>query len=364
MPTRLINTHALQHNFQQIHARAPHAKQLVMVKADAYGHGADIVVNSLPQANGFGVATLLEGIHLRRSGVQQTIVVMQGVFSSQALQEAQQHDLTLVLHDPEQLILLEAATIPVKVWVQIDIGQHLLGIKPSHVPAVWQRLQACQIDREHLCWLGHFPNADRTDDQETEKQIALFQQVTAALPGEKSLPSSAGIFAWPASYTDWIRPGGAIYGMSLYAGKTGADLGLQAVMQLTAPLLSVKTLQAGDAISYGSTWTCPERMRVGMVGIGYGDGYPRAASNRGMVWLHGQLCSVIGTVAMDVLCIDLRACVAAKVGDDVICWGPQLPVETVAAQLETNPYALTTQLTQRSIKKPQDQPVDNRVQSM
>lgn len=338
---------ALKHNAQQLKALAPNAQILPMLKANAYGHGALVIAKALPEVDGFGVATVDEGLALRDAGIKQAIVVMQGAQTHETWQAAIQQDLTLTVHNASQLAVLKTQSSSVKIWVQIDIGMHCLGFLPRELDAVWETVQQCNIDREALCWFGHFPGAYLSDKQQAQQQAATFLAATNNLPGQKSLANSAAILSLPESHLDWQRPGIAVYGISPFEDKTAQDLGLQPVMQFTAPLLSIRELKKGDAISYGSTWTCPEDRRVGIVGVGYGDGYPHQAAPGTPVFFDGQLLPRVGKVAMDMMAIDLSNAPAAKIGDTVELWGANLPVEVIAKQANTIPYVLTTQVTNR-----------------
>ena len=129
-------------------------------------------------------------------------------------------------------------------------------------------------------------------------------------------------------------------------GRSAADFDLLPVMSLRAPLIAIKELQAGDPVGYGATWCAPERMLLGIVAIGYGDGYPRHIGAAGKVHLNGQRAPIIGRVSMDMLAIDLRN-ISASVGDTVTLWGDQLPVEEVAEWAGTIPYTLFCGVTAR-----------------
>ena len=118
-------------------------------------------------------------------------------------------------------------------------------------------------------------------------------------------------------------------------------------MTLTGRLMSVKTLRKDERVGYGGMWICPEDMPVGIVGVGYGDGYPRHAKNGTPTLVHGKWCPLVGCVSMDMITIDLRVCPEAQVGDTVVLWGEGLPIEKVAACAETIPYELLCRVTQR-----------------
>src|SRR5262249_51777414 len=139
----------------------------------------------------------------------------------------------------------------------------------------------------------------------------------------------------------------ALYGASPFTGRLGTHFDLKPVMTLNSELIAIQTCQAGDCVGYGGTWVCPEMMNVGVVAVGYGDGYPFHAPQGTPVLLNGDLVPLIGRVSMDMLTIDLRQQPRAKIGDSVVVWGNGLPVETVAAHAKTIPYELLCAVSRR-----------------
>lgn len=344
-----INLAALRHNLRQIRHMAPGAAVLAMVKSNAYGHGLERIALALPDADAFGVASLEEGLHLRYAGVTQPIVLMEGLFHPTELSRAIAYDFTCVVHQLEQVEILESytrsRTLPI--WLKIDTGMHRLGFQTSEVQAVYERLQRCKVVKKPFGLMTHFANADSIDREHTLQQIELFNAVTSGLKGPRSLANSAGIIAWPTSHADLVRPGIMLYGASPLVGHRGVEHNLHPVMTLSSQLIAIHQLPKGEAVGYGSAWTCPEDMRIGIVGIGYGDGYPRHVKNGAPTLVNGRPCPLIGRVAMDMLTVDLRTQPEAKVGDPVLLWGPGLPVEVVAQYSETTAYELLTRITQR-----------------
>jgi alanine racemase len=138
-----------------------------------------------------------------------------------------------------------------------------------------------------------------------------------------------------------------LYGASPFANSTGIAMGLKPVMTLKSRLIAIHHLRVGDKVGYGATWTCPEPMTVGVAAIGYGDGYPRHAVSGTPVLVNGCPVPLIGRVSMDMITLDLRNQPAAKIGDPVIAWGADLPVEEVALHAATIPYELLCQVTAR-----------------
>jgi alanine racemase len=165
-----------------------------------------------------------------------------------------------------------------------------------------------------------------------------------------NIGNSAGILAFPASRADWVRPGIMLYGSSPFTGRLAAELDLRPVMTLRTSLISVRRLRRGDRVGYGGTYACPEDMPVGVVAIGYGDGYPRHAAPGTPMLIRGRRAPLVGRVSMDSITIDLRGVPGAVVGDEVTLWGQGLPADEIADHAGTIAYALFCGVTAR-VKK-------------
>lgn len=343
-----IQLSALQHNLRQVKSLAPHSRVMAMIKANAYGHGLQRVALALIEADAFGVATLYEALALRDIGVQKPIAVMSGFADIEELTIMAERNITAVVHAAYQLPLLESAALktPLSVWLKIDSGMHRLGFQPREASDAYARLMACPQVCKPFGAMTHFACSDETDKSRTEQQITTFKQCVT-WPCETSMACSAAIINWPQSHADWVRPGIMLYGVSPFVGHIGAEFNLQPVMTLTSRLIAIKHLHKGDAIGYGATWQCPEDMPVGVVAMGYGDGYPRHAKSGTPVYLHDKLCPLVGRVSMDLIAIDLRQQPHANVGDRVLLWGDGLPIEQVALAAGTIGYELLCKVTQR-----------------
>lgn len=348
-PTQLhIDLPALQHNYNRIKSFAPHSSILAMVKANAYGHGLTQIALALPQADGFGVACSEEALILRAAGVKQRIVLMEGFFNASELAAISAQHLDIVVHHMAQVEALEAQRLanPVTVWLKIDTGMHRLGFLPSQVNTVWQRLRACASVKPDICVMTHFAVADQTHNTMTQQQINDFTALTKSFTAEKSLANSAAILAWPQAQQDWIRPGLILYGVAPFADKINADYDLRPVMTLSSEIIAMHQLRKGDTVGYGAT-VCPRDMLVGVVAIGYGDGYPWHAKQGTPILVNGKIAPLIGRVSMDMLTVDLNTQPMAKVGDPVVLWGAGLPVEQVAQHTASISYDLLCGIAQR-----------------
>lgn len=349
-PTQItINLTALRDNLQQVRLLAPASSVIAMVKANAYGHGLERIASALPDVEALGVACCEEGLLLRRAGVKNPVVLMEGLFAASELDKAVENNFILVVHDIAQVEMLEKhpKLKPLSVWLKIDTGMHRLGFEPAAVMDVYTRLMNCAPVKKPIGLMTHFAESDSVDRALTRQQIETFNTITQNLNGPRSLANSAGIIAWPSAHAEWVRPGIMLYGASPFVGHRGVEHHLQPVMTLTSEIIAIHTLAKGSRVGYGGTWTCPEDMRIGVVGIGYGDGYPRHAQNGTPVLVNGRPCSLAGRVSMDMITVDLRTQPEAKIGDQVLLWGPGLPVEVVAEYSETTGYELLTRITQR-----------------
>jgi alanine racemase len=349
-PTKItINLAALQHNLQQVRQMAPQSAVMAMVKSNAYGHGIERIASALSDAEALGVACSEEGLMLRAAGIKNPIVLMEGLFNADELSRAVENNFILVVHHVAQIEMLEKSSTkqPLSVWLKIDTGMHRLGFEPSDASAMYLRLMNCSTVKKPIGLMTHFAESDSLDRAPTLQQIELFNASTEHLSGPRSLANSAGIIAWPSAHAEWVRPGIMLYGASPFVGHRGVEHHLQPVMTLTSELIAIHQISKGSRVGYGGTWTCPEEMRIGVVGIGYGDGYPRHAANGTPVLVNGRHCPLAGRVSMDMLTVDLRTQPEAKVGDPVLLWGSGLPVEVVAEHSDTTGYELLTRITQR-----------------
>ena len=344
----VINLSALRHNLSIARHHAPDSHILAIIKANGYGHGSVEVALALEHADAFGVACLDEAVTLREAGISQPIVLLEGVVHSADLNRVRDYQLELVIHHAQQLRLLEQDSgSPIPVWLKLDTGMHRLGFAPTRLSEILQRLTRLKAVAQPVRLMTHLANADDRQDSMTARQVADFDAVAADLPLQARIANSAGILAWPETHRDWIRPGIMLYGVSPFLDSLAAEHELQPVMTLQSELIAINQQQQGDPIGYGGTYRCPADMPVGVVAIGYGDGYPRHAPSGTPVLIKDQRVPLIGRVSMDMICVDLRDCPDAKIGDPVVLWGEALPVEEVASLAGTIGYELLCQVTQR-----------------
>jgi len=350
-PFARIDLAALKHNLQQVRTYAPHSKVMSVIKADAYGHGVIKIAEALDQSDAFAVARLKEALQLRQHGFEQSITIFEGVSSIEEWRLAAELGFSPVLHQQQQLDMLLAAQIqqPLPfIWLMLETGMHRLGLAEQSIQQIIDQLEQRKDLVEQLGLMSHFANSDLLNDLRNQQQLAVMQKLAATSGLAVCMANSAAIVSLPESHYDWVRPGLMLYGASPFADKSGADLGLMPVMQMVSKLIATQQLKPGDEVGYGGQWTADRAMRMGVVSIGYGDGYSRHLSNTGEVIIRGQRVPVIGRVSMDTICVNLQECPQAQLDDEVIIWGNDvLPVEWLAEKAGTIPYELLCCVTPR-----------------
>ncbi|MDQ8935407.1 alanine racemase [Acinetobacter rudis] len=347
-----IDQQALQHNLQRVKQLAPHAKVVSMVKSNAYGHGVANCLDALAATDAFGVACLEEALEIRQLGHQQPITLVEGVFTEDEMEVAIAQRIELVIHHQQQLDWLLAHADAylaqnLKVWVKLNSGMNRLGFKIAEIIEIIHNLQS----KGFCCVLTmHFANAD-ADHPMNEQQKQQFLQVKAACdPILASCCNSAAIFRWPELHFDFVRPGIMLYGSSPFADQAISQLDLQAVMQFDAAIIALNDIQAGEHVGYGSTFQAAKSMRIAVVSIGYGDGYPRAYHSQNYVYVQGKTMPLIGRVSMDMIAIDVTD-LDVKVGTKVELWGKHRSVDDVAQANSTIGYELLCRLSQRPVRR-------------
>ncbi len=347
--TAVIDRRALRHNLQQVRRQAPQSRLIAVVKANAYGHGLLETAHTLQDADCYGVARIGEALKLRSGGIVKPILMLEGFFSAEDLPVLVANNIETAVHSIEQLEALEQATLarPVPVWMKLDTGMHRLGVRPEHAEAFYQRLSACRNVVQPVNIMSHFSRADEPSSDATLKQMQCFEQFARGKPGQRSIAASGGTLLWPDAHNDWVRPGIILYGVSPMEDANGSQFDLQPAMTLKSNLIAVREHKAGESVGYGGTWVSEGDTRLGVVAMGYGDGYPRSAPSGTPVWLNGREVPIVGRVSMDMMSVDLGPNATDKVGDEVVLWGREVPVERIAECTGISAYELITKLTQR-----------------
>lgn len=333
-----VDLGALRHNYAL--ARRLHGgRALAVLKANAYGHGALRCAQALAdKADGFAVAFLEEALALREAGVAGPLLVLEGVFQADELQQVVAHGLWTVVHQESQLRMLERQPQlrGMHVWLKIDSGMHRAGFALADAGIAYARLRALESVAD-ITLMTHFARADEPGADATARQVAAFDAATAGLAGDRSLCNSAGVLGWPAARRDWARPGIMLYGADPMPADTQP---LRPVMTLASEVFAERTLAPGEPLGYGGRFVADRPTRVGLVAMGYADGYPRSAPDGTPVAIDGQASRLIGRVSMDMLTVNLSAVPDAGVGSRVELWGSQVNVNRVAEAAGTIAYEL------------------------
>ena len=348
-----VHPEALRHNLQRARACAPDARVWAVVKANAYGHGIERCFDALRAADGFALLDLAEAERLRALDWRGPIQLLEGVFEPRDLELCSRLHLWHTVHCTEQIDWLAAhkTQVPHRVFLKLNSGMNRLGFRPAAFRSAWARLNALpQV--EEISFITHFSDAD--GPRGIAHQVAAFEEATADLSGERTLCNSAALLRYPtlalrgaqSLAADWVREGIALYGGAPdHPAKRAADWDLLPAMTLSSRVIGVQSLQAGDTVGYGSTFTADGGMRVGVVACGYADGYPRHAPTGTPVLVDGVRTRLIGRVSMDMLTVDLTPLPGSGMGAEVVLWGRSavgevLPVDEVAFAAGTIGYEL------------------------
>ena len=384
----VIHPKALQHNLALLRKSAPESQVFAVVKANAYGHGIAHVYDAFKSADGFALLDIAEAKQLRALGWNGPILLLEGIFCAQDLQDCARYNLSFSLHSAAQLAWLEAyqptADTPMQfdIFLKMNSGMNRLGFTPSDYRAVWQRLQRL----EHvgsITHMTHFSDADgmRLGARGIDYQLEVFEATIADLPGARSVSNSAAILrhhaphsqthhsqnssteqhnviaqapsATAALHSDVVRGGIMLYGSSPdYPSHSIQDWGLQPSMSLRSELISIQQLSADQTVGYGSYFTASGPIKIGIVACGYADGYQRISPTGTPVLVNGIRTRTIGRVSMDMLAVDLSPIPDAQIGAEVVLWGYSvtgaiLPIDDVAAAANTVGYELMCAVTAR-----------------
>lgn len=333
--TLSVDLAALSHNFHALEAVTGVPVHPV-VKANAYGLGAVPVARRLlaEGARTFFVARLSEGLALREAlGPEPVIYVLDGCVGDAARSLKAAH-LRPVLNHADQLAAWKTADGGA-CGLQIDTGMNRLGFRPETAPEPFDGLELV---------MSHLACADDPAEPMNRRQRDAFAAISERYPDSlKSFANSGGCFLGPDFAFDAVRPGICLYG----GGPEGRpDARLEAVATLSAEILQIRDVPAGESIGYSRGFVADTPLRVATVGAGYADGVLRASSPGGRVWAAGELRPVLGRVSMDVLAVDVTGLDVA-LGDTVELFGPNRPVDDAAAAAGTIGYELLTSIGNR-----------------
>lgn len=340
-PVARIHLNHIQANFECVKQRVSGKRLMVVIKANAYGHGVAQVAEQLKGADAYAVSRVEEAIQLRSLQPNKPIVVLEGFLDTAEAAACHQHQLAPVLHSDYQLSLLPDG---LPVWIKFNTGMFRLGFEPGLAPSLAEKMQAHALQGI----MSHFANADDPDHEMNQRQIALFAACASAFPNvDRCFGNSGAVIGVPEGVGDWARPG-----LMLYGGAPAGDplTDLLPGMTLSAPVIAINEMQAGDAIGYGSLWTAKHPSRVAVIAMGYADGYPREMPQNTPVLINGQRRSLVGRVSMDMCTVLLEPGDVVQPGDHGVFWGTGLPIDEIASAAGTISYTLMTGLGQRVIR--------------
>jgi alanine racemase len=333
-----VNLAALRGNLAMVREKAPGTQVLAVVKANAYGHGLARVLPALDSADGLALVEPDMAFELRER-YSRRILMLEGFFAESELPEFAQRRLATVVHDMEQVRMLEKAVLsrPLEVFVKVNVGMNRLGFRPGDVADVCRRL-ASSPSVAALRLMMHFARAD--EDDGLEEAMEEFDAACRGLAYPRSLANSAGVIRFEEVGGDIVRPGIMLYGATPFPYDTAEMLGLLPVMTLRSQLIAVQELKPNESVGYGGAYTASRAHRVGVIACGYADGYPRHAPNGTPVLVCGRKVRMAGRPSMDMLTVDLTDVPEARVGSPVVLWGEGLPVDDVANAASTVGYEL------------------------
>ncbi|MEM9100873.1 MAG: alanine racemase [Pseudomonadota bacterium] len=345
----IISFKALRHNLSLVKRIAHNKPIMVVLKANAYSHGiTEVAKNLYPGYTSIGVASLQEAISLRQLNLEADIILLSGVNHTQAMQQAIENKVTLVVHNAVGLDLMmnNLRNYQQDIWLKVDTGMHRLGFDSSEFMQALEKLLQVGVPKERIVLMSHLSHADELDANQTQEQINQFKALTKNSGCRRCLANSAGILAWPEAHFDYVRSGLMIYGCSPLANTIGKQHQLQPAMSFESEVIAVKTVRKGGTVGYCGTWKAAQDTRIAVVSVGYGDGYPRHATNGTPVWIQGKEYPLVGRISMDMLTVEIGGD-SIQVGDRVVLWGDELPIETIASFADTIPYELLCNITQR-----------------
>jgi alanine racemase len=354
-----VNLSQLSRNLQAIRKKVYPAKIMIVVKANAYGHGLMEVAKYLdPQVDYIGVAVLEEGILLREIGVKTPILVLGGIWGNQ-IPAYIENDLTLTAPSVDRLQQIDQAANGLgkkaKVHLKVDTGMERIGVHYYNAHTLQEAALNCKhVEVEGI--FSHFANSDAADLSHARLQLERFSEVLGfyekrdlAMP-IRHMANSGAILQLPEAYFDIVRPGMLFYGVypSPEAQRT---VEVKPALAWKSRVVYFKVTQPGHPVSYGSIWHTDHDVRIVTIPVGYGDGYFRSMSNQAQVVIHGKKYPQVGRVCMDQIMVNIEQDSAFN-GDEVILIGESesgesITVEDLAYWAGTIPYEILTNINTR-----------------
>ena len=349
-----IDPTALSNNYRIIREKAgSEVKVLAMVKADGYGH--DMIraakVFAAAGCEAFGVAEVGEAVTLREAGIRGEIYVMLGL-AREHIDLVLKYDLIPVVFRIETVEWLSNAATnagtKIGIHLKVDSGMSRLGLLPEQVDAFLERM--CTLPSVYLAGIvSHFSQSDNPLSENTRESYTLYKTLCNRIGGKcdglRHIANSGGIFNFPETCCDMVRPGISLYGYYPDA-KAGADRArgerLRPAMSFTTRVIQVKTVPAGSGVSYGHTYITPSETCLAILPVGYEDGYLRSLSNRAEVLIKGHRAPVRGRICMNMCMVDITGIEGVEPGDEAVLLGSQgqdmITADEIAVWADTISY--------------------------
>jgi alanine racemase len=341
-----VDLDALAENWRRLARRARGAECAAVVKADGYGLGAAPVARALLDAGceTFFVAHLGEGEILRSVAPQARIFILNGLAPSACRLYAEARLIPVLGSLPEIAEWAEFCTIdgaPHPAAIHLDTGMNRLGLGARDLPRAADLMRAFTP----ALAMSHFISAEDMSAPRNRFQIERFEQLRALLPPmPASLCNSSGMFLEEAPFLDVCRPGYALYGGN---PTPGSDNPMRPVVELSAMVLQVRDVSAGETAGYNARWTAPSRRRLATINLGYADGFLRSGGEGPLgvgVFAAGHYCPIVGRISMDLSIVDISETGPIRRGDRVEVIGPHIAIDQLAAEAGTIGYEVLTRL--------------------
>lgn len=362
MPNRMawvqIDLAAVNHNIKQIRGKIQNnAKLCAVIKADGYGHGAAAMAKTAVEAGAdyLAVALLQEAVELRDAGFQEPILIL-GFTPLAQSNILVDRAITQTVYSFEAAAAISKAAARqhkiAKLHLKIDTGMCRIGVLPHEAGALAERIAKLpNVALEGM--FSHFATADCADKTFAYEQLARFKQAVRAVEERKlSIPikhlaNSAAILEMPEAHFDMVRAGVILYGL-WPSDEVEKSVSLKSAFRLKARLSHVKTVPAGQGVSYGHTFKTARDSVIATLPIGYADGYTRMLSGKAQVEIKGRRAPVVGTICMDQCMVDVTGIDGVQVGDEATLFGSEtLPVDEIAAWLGTINYEIVCMVERR-----------------
>ena len=351
-----IDLNALKHNFKVLKVNAQGSQIMAVVKADAYGHSAAAIAPVLEEngADYFAVSNIDEALFLREKGIAKPILILGYTPVNKAL-ELSNNDLSQCVYSKEYAENLSAFAkennIQIKVHIKLDTGMSRLGFdcRSACLCGISEAVLSAKLEGFMVEGVfTHFAVSDRTIENEdgfTNEQYSRFIKAVQTLKQNGVNPTlvhcanSAAFLQDEDKHLTLSRVGIALYGLSP-ASDLELKQNLIPVMTVKSVVSMVKEINEGDTVNYGRTFKADKKMKIATISAGYADGYPRSLSNKGFVIINGQKANIIGRICMDQMCVDVSEIDNVKMGDEVILFGKELKVDTLADLIGTINYEI------------------------